>query len=171
MKNVIILCIFLSVLIIPAHSQTQADTSDAVWSIVIPSPASQDINMNQCLLGKSVDSLISKFVRNAGAWNFRVDSIYFSGADASSFKLISGIPKYIVPTGSSHSAEFLFRPSRVGIHTAQIVIITQADTLIQNIRGEGVLPVLSIVNSFIDFGKVPIGDYKDTISVITIKNI
>lgn len=171
MKNLLILLLFCLVLYIPTEAQLQSDQSDAVWSIVMPSTSCQDIDMGKVLLGKVKDSLITSFVRNTGTYKFRVDSLYFRGADATAFGLVSGFPKYDVIAGGKHQGEFRFKPARIGIHKAQIVLITQADTLIQNITGEGVEPQLQIVSNIIDFGVVNLGDQKDTFQVITIKNI
>ena len=149
----------------------QQDISDNQFSIVEPNPQSIDIDMQKCLVNHQKDSLITNFISNIGSWKFTVDSIYFQGADASSFQLVSGIPEYSIEAGHSKSAEFRFSPNRVGMHYAEIVIITQAETLRQNIQGEGVEPRLEVVSDIIDFGIVDVGDHKDTIQAITIKNI
>ncbi|MDT3739666.1 MAG: choice-of-anchor D domain-containing protein [Candidatus Kapabacteria bacterium] len=149
----------------------QEDESDNVFSIVAPSVSANDIDMLQCLVGTNMDSVVVDFVKNTGSWKFRVDSIYFQGADADAFSLVSGLPKYVVDANQVRHAEFRFIPNRVGIHSAEIVIITQAETLTQSIRGEGVSPSLEVVSDFIDFGLVDIPNYKDTLQVATIKNI
>jgi len=154
-----------------SSAQTQSDTSDTYWEVVLPIPASQNIDMKQCLVGTSKDSVVVEFVKNIGSWKFRVDSIYFRGADASAFSLVSGFPKYEVKANDTHYGEFRFKPTRVGIHTAEIVIITQSDTLIQRIRGEGVEQRLEVVGEIIDFGIVKVGRNKDTLQTATIKNI
>ena len=149
----------------------QQDQSDAVFSVVRPQAASQNVSMGKVLVATAKDSVVSGFIRNTGSWKFRVDSLYFRGADAGAFTLVSGMPRYTVEAGSAHGAEFRFLPQRTGMHTAEIVIITQSDTLTQTITGEGVEPRLQIVNSSIDFDTVRVGSYKDTLSVVTIKNI
>ncbi|MCX6146236.1 MAG: choice-of-anchor D domain-containing protein [Candidatus Kapabacteria bacterium] len=148
----------------------QEDQSDTVFSIVAPSPVSQDIDMKQCLVGISKDSLISSFVMNKGNYPFRVDSIYFTGTDASAFSQVSGFPMFIVDSNSSKTVELRFQPKRVGLHQAKINIITQTDTLVQNIIGEGVQPSFQVLNDFIDFGKVLINNKKDSLKAITIIN-
>jgi hypothetical protein len=149
----------------------QSDVSDAVFSIVEPIAASRDIDMQQVLVGSAKDSVINEFVSNVGTWKFRVDSIYIQGADASAFSLVAGFPEYYIEPNDSYFGEFRFAPNRVGIHTAEIVIVTQAETILQNIIGEGVEPRLQIVNSLIDFGAIYVGDYVDTLQAVTVKNI
>ncbi len=149
----------------------QSDTSDAVFSIVEPIAASKDINMGNVLVNSIKDSVVSPFVENTGTYKFRVDSIYIRGADASAFRLVSGLPEYEVEAGKNHFGEFNFSPKRVGHHQAEIVVITQADTLVQNITGVGVKPELEAASKVIDFGRVRLGTYKDTTDAETIKNI
>lgn len=68
------------------------------------------------------------------------------------------------------NVEFRFKPTSNGKKTAKVYIYTTVDTVISNISGEGIIPQLSVINASIDFGKVTIGEFKDTISVSTIKN-
>ncbi len=150
----------------PEGTILQEDVSDAVFSIVEPKLSSTDIDMGQVIVGEAKNSVITEFISNTGSWKFRVDSIYFRGADASAFSMVSGFPKYVVDTGLSHHAEFRFIPSRTGLHQAEIVIISQADTLIQNIIGEGVERKLQVFSDIIDFGTLEIGDYKDITKIL-----
>jgi hypothetical protein len=145
-KYLTLLLNFISIVSV-ARSQTQSDISDAVWSIVLPLSASQNVDMRQCLVGSSKDSVVINFVRNIGSWKFRVDSIYFRGADANAFRLVSGVPSYSVAANNHHFAEFRFIPQKTGDHNAEIVIITQTDTLVQTITGIGIAPQLQIMTT------------------------
>ncbi|MBX3042930.1 MAG: choice-of-anchor D domain-containing protein [Candidatus Kapabacteria bacterium] len=149
----------------------QSDVSDAHFSIVMPVPASQNVDMRQVMVGSVKDSLIENYIRNTGSYEFQVDTIYFKGADADAFDIVSGLPKYIVEPQSSMYTEFRFKPKRIGSHNAEIVIVTQSDTLYHTIRGTGVQPLVQVINPFIDFGIIQVGDTKDTIQVQTIRNI
>ncbi len=149
----------------------QSDVSDAVFSIVEPIAASRDIDLLQVLVGSVKDSVISEFVSNIGSWKFRVDSIYIQGADASAFSLVGGLPVYTIEPNDSYFGEFRFVPNRVGIHRAEIVIVTQADTIIQNIIGEGVQPRLEVITDFLDFGLVELGNERTFSDTVLIKNI
>lgn len=147
----------------------QEDSSDSVFSIVAPIPASQNIDMKQCLVGNAKDSVIQQCISNSGTYPFQVDSIIITGNDASQFSLVSGIPPLTV-TNIPLAVEFRFKPTSTGIKTAQLLIITQADTLKQTITGEGIAPTLAVVNQLIDFGKVLVNSSRDTIKALTIKN-
>lgn len=148
----------------------QKDASDSLFNVVVPIAKSKDIDFRRCEVGTSKDSLIIGAVINAGNYPFRTEAMYFRGADAQSFKIVSGFPPYTIESGQGKSVELRFTPSRIGLHSVEMVIVTQSDTIIQNVYGEGVAPILSVVNSLIDFGEVPVGDYGDT-NVVVIKNI
>ncbi len=168
-----ILIVFIAFVIIGtvAKSQTQADSSDNYWSIVVPTPKSTDIDMGKCLVGSMKDSLVVDFVQNIGSWKFRVDSIYFSGTDADAFKLVSGIPQYKLNVGENKATEFRFTPKFEGLHSAKIYIVTQAETLEYNIIGMGEEQKIQIVSDWLDFGKVEIGNENTFVDTIVIKNI
>ena len=136
MKVTCLIIIMFLMFLSSAKSQLQSDTSDSYWEVVMPSPSAIDIDMLQCLIGSSKDSVVVEFIQNVGSWKFRVDSIYFQGADVDAFLLVSGFPKYVIEASQNHFAEFRFTPKRVGIHSAEIVIVTQAETLTQSIRSE-----------------------------------
>lgn len=153
------------------ESLIQSDTSDAVFSIVAPSPAGQDVDMKQCLVSSSKDSLITTFIQNAGTYPFRVDSIAIVGTDASQFQLVSGIPPYTIGASATHAVEFRFKPTSVSSKAAQLLVYTQTDTLRQTIRGEGIAPTLQVLNDIIDFGRVLVGKQRDSLQTTTIKNI
>ncbi len=170
MKNVLVLIAMFAGFFASANAQMQSDSSDAVWSIVVPEAKSLDIDMKQCLVGDYKDSVISTFITNTGTWKIRIDSIYFTGTDADKFYLVSRICPFTLEPGETRAAEFSFQPKSVGIKTAVIKILTQVDTLTQAIRGEGVQPTLSIISDLVDFGKVEVLDKKDTL-VYLLKNI
>jgi WD40 repeat protein len=148
----------------------QDDVSDSVFSIVAPSASAQDVDMKQCLVGSTKDSMITDFIINTGQFKIGIDSIYFVGANASQFKIVGGIPPFSLDSGTSQTVGFSFTPISPGIKTAQIKIITQFDTITQMITGEGVLPLLQIVSKLIDFGRVTINKTKDTTVCIVLKN-
>ncbi|MFH1052173.1 MAG: choice-of-anchor D domain-containing protein [bacterium] len=148
--------------VIKFNSQVSAqqDVSDSVFSIVDTKILSKNVNMGEVLLGDIKDSIISDFVFNSGSWKYSVDSIYFRGPDANAFNIISGIPKYQISSGETKLAEFRFIPNRIGNHSSEIIILTQADTLFQNISGLGINPEIQVLSDFIDFGDVEVGTNK-----------
>jgi hypothetical protein len=151
-------------------SPLQLDISDTTFSIVEPIAKSKDIDMGNIIVGSIRDSVVPDFVSNIGSYPFQVKNILFTGNDASAFSLVSGSPVYKVDANKASFGEFRFSPKRTGVHQAQIQIITQSDTLIQNIRGVGVSKSIMVKNTIIDFGTVDLGQSKDTIQSATITN-
>ena len=151
-------------------SPLQQDVSDTTFHIVEPIAMSKDIDMGSIIVGSIIDSVIPDFVSNIGSYPFQVKNIFFTGNDASVFSLVSGTPMYKVDVNKVFFGEFRFAPKRSGMHEAQVHIVTQSDTLIQNIRGMGVSKSIIVKNSIIDFGSVNLGQSKDTIQSATITN-
>ncbi|MFN8361149.1 MAG: choice-of-anchor D domain-containing protein [Candidatus Kapaibacterium sp.] len=148
----------------------QIDTSDAVFTIVVPKVSSQNIDVRQCLVGSSKDSSVASFITNPGPFPCRIDSIYFTGPDASSFGLVSGVPVYTLAPNTPTVTEFRFMPRRRGIHSATIRIVTQAETIQKTIVGEGVIPSVDVLGTVINFGKILVNTTKDSLRAATIKN-
>ncbi|MDQ1266723.1 MAG: Choice-of-anchor protein, partial [Bacteroidota bacterium] len=144
----------------------QQDISDSLFSIVEPSATSIDIDMKQCLVGATKDSIITAFITNNGTYKCRIDSIFIENGDAAQFSVISRNFPVELPVGGTYSLEVGFRPASVGIKNADLFVKTQSDTLKQKITGEGIEPTLAAMAKFIDFGKVEVGDTKDTLAYI-----
>ena len=149
----------------------QSDISDAVFSIVAPEVKARDIDMKRQLVGTVKDSVIVGFIENIGSYKCRIDSIYFEGKQFDEFQVVSGIPVFTVDVSKNYNVEFRFKPKAVGIRKSTIVIITQADTLRYKITGEGIQPMVQVLNNFIDFGKVKVNENKDSLQAQTIKNV
>ena len=123
------------------------------------------------LINHSKDSIVTNFIENTGSYPCSIKSIYIQGADESAFSLVGGLPPYTIVENDSHFGEFSFQPLEAKDYQAEIVIITQADTLYQNIYGRGIEENLKVINNWIDFGAVLINEYKDTLQAVTVKNV
>lgn len=149
---------------------SQYDTSDSLFSIVSPKYETMEVDMKQVIVSEFKDSVVTAFIKNPGNYRNRVDNISIQGNDEADFDvLINDFPYYIEPQDSL-PVEFRFTPSSVGLKTSEIVVEMQADTTFVPIKGEGIQPSLIVINEDIDFGKVPLGETKDTLDAITIAN-
>lgn len=147
------------------------DRSDAVWEIIVDSrAASIDVNFGKRVVGSSVDSVITSYIRNEGKGPLRVEDITIRGGNASDFSLVSGAPPYEIPAGGSHAVEFGFKPSSTGARTASVEINAGGRTFTQSIAGEGVRPQLRLETPSIDFGATPLGTDHDTTVTALLKN-
>jgi WD40 repeat protein len=149
----------------------QEDISDSTFSIVIPSIAAKSINMGQCAVGSNKDSVVTSFLTNLTPTGVRVDTIFFEGGDAESFKLVAGIPPFNLDSNQTKDIEFRFIPQRIGEHSSTVVICFWKDTIKVQIVGEGVMPSLQIVTKILDFGKVEVGNDKVIEDTALLKNI
>jgi hypothetical protein len=154
-----------------SFAQIQADTSDNYWTVVIPQASAGNIDMRDCLVGKVKDSVIADIIENTGTYPVRIDSLYFTGSDAAYFRLLSHIlPVTIKPNGKI-SLEFGFGPVGARLHTANMIILTQTDTLVRKIIGTGYQPQLAINAKIIDFGQIEIGNERTFTDTALVKNI
>ena len=149
----------------------QSDISDSVFAIVEPNIMAHNVDMLTCLIGANRDSVFADFIHNIGSWECDIDSVYIRGRDAYAFSILSDYFIQSIKPGKYHHTEFRFRPFRIGIHEAEIVIKTQTETLLYSISGIGVASQLKTASDNIDFGTVRVFTIKDTINVITIQNI
>jgi hypothetical protein len=148
----------------------QSDVSDSLFSIVRPECAAIDVDMGQALAGNAKDSVVQAFLTNSGTYPCRIDSIYFSGGNVADFALVSPLPPFSVAAGGSRAVEFRFAPTSPEQKIADIIIRTQAEELKRTIRGICINPQIATVNNLIDFGRIPLGDNKDSLQAITIQN-
>jgi WD40 repeat protein len=147
----------------------QEDESDALWSIVIPEVEAKLIDFGTIALGDFRDSVVVGFLENKSDIPVRIDSIYIGGP-IDYFRIISGLPPLTIEANGTASVEFGFHPKAVGNMTSSVVVHTQNDTLEYDLLGNAVDINIEITNKYVDFGKVFLGDRKDTL-VAVLKNI
>ncbi|MEI6089883.1 MAG: choice-of-anchor D domain-containing protein [bacterium] len=155
----------------PDRFSIQEDQTDSVFEIVAPTLTSYEIDMKKCYTNSVKDSVIGFFIKNTGLYKCRIDSIYFKRDDVRAFKLITSFHKSVLDAGEVIGGEIRFKPNHIGNHYDEMIVITQYDTLHNVIKGEGVSQQVGVVNKIIDFGKMYLGEIKDTLSVLTIKNM
>lgn len=147
-----------------------SDVSDDLWAIVAAEVRATDVDFGEVLLDSPKDSTLSGYVQNTGGIEITVKEMRIVGPDASRFEIVSGFPSYSIAPGQSAPLELRFAPDAVRPFNAQLQIITDVDTLWQNLTGIGVNPRLRVIATIIDFGRVEIGDRKDTIVNVVVTN-
>lgn len=154
-----------------SSSGPASDVSDNLWAIVAAGVSSRDVDFGRVLVGKSVDSTLTAYIRNTGGIELEVTGMRITGADNLRFQVVSGLPPFTVPPGGTQSIELRFAPDAIRRFNAQLEIGTNIDTLVQNITGEGVAPLLRVQTTIVDFGRVEVGDAKDSIVTAVITNV
>ncbi|MFN3195779.1 MAG: choice-of-anchor D domain-containing protein [Chlorobiota bacterium] len=159
----------------PGPSQPlQSDTSDAVFSIIMPEPVIQnnDIDMGEMIVGNTKDTIVSSVICNIGDAPLHVLGVDITGGDDIDFLIPRGAGDFYLEKDECQDMMFEFTPSALGNRTAVATIRTTigdfTDTI--NIRGEGINPLIEATTDVVDFGQFELGEGKDT-NVVLIKNV
>lgn len=144
----------------------QADTSDALWSIVRPQLTARNVDMLRVRVGTSRDSLVLALATLTSGPATTVDSMWITGPQASDFSVHSRSLPFTIDATHAADAEFRFSPSGTGIRRATCFIRVGTDTLSADLVGIGVQPSLSMTTTVIDLGAHIIGTVFDsTVSI------
>ncbi len=112
-----------------------SDVSDRDWTIIVPTAISSDADFGEVFFGMEYFTVFSQSIKNTGTVPIQVNDVGVFGKDADVFSYVPTKLPQIIPKGKGMNLEFIFKPDSPGLKTAKIRIITQVDTLIQNIRG------------------------------------
>jgi hypothetical protein len=152
----------------------QSDTSDAVFSIIMPEPVIQnnDIDMGEMIVGNTKDTIVSSVICNTGDAPLHVLGVDITGGDAADFLIPRGAGDFYLEKDQCQDMMFEFTPFALGNRTAVATIRTTigdfTDTI--NIRGVGINPLIEATTDVVDFGQFELGEGKDT-NVVLIKNV
>ncbi len=152
----------------------QSDTSDAVFSIIMPEPVIQNnnIDMGQMIVGSTKDTIVSSVICNVGDAPLHVLGVDITGGNASEFLIPRGAGDFYLEKDSCQDMMFEFTPSALGNRTAVATIRTTIgdfqDTI--HIRGVGIAPVIEVTSEVVDFGVFELGQGKDT-TLFLVKNV
>ena len=153
------------------NSQKLIDSSDNVWSIVIPKVNSFDLDLKECYIGNYKDSLIKSYFENNSNWDYLIAEIKIIGTDSSAFSLVSDSKSMKIPKKSNIDVEFRFKPIKAGLNEANLMAISKYDTINQKIVGFGIEKKIKILTENIDFGEVEIGNDSIIKDIPIIQNI
>ncbi len=167
----LLLLIVILIVNMNLFAQINADSSDSVWAIVIPTAKAEDVNLGDCFVGHAKDSLIQNYIMNISNWDFLINEVKIFGIDSSSFSIISDSKNVSLAKYTNLNVEFRFNPIKAGIHNAEIMIVSPIDTLFYKIVGNGIEKKLEILTENIDFGEVEIGNDSSIFNFPLIKNI
>ncbi len=147
------------------------DISDNLWAIITAEIATQDVDFGARPVNSTNDSVVTTYLRNSGEVPLPVERITINGADRGAFEIISSLPPFTIPARGVLPVEFRFTPNRTGPFTATVIIESAIDTIQGRLDGEGVAPLLGINASIVDFGRVEVGDTKDSIVTMIVTNL
>jgi WD40 repeat protein len=148
----------------------QTDSIQCSLSIDVPLVDAMQINLGDVVVGTSKYFLLDTFLINRKEFSVKVKDIVIKGKDAENFAIISGQAPYILDSLAVSNIEILFNPKRQGLMEANLEIYLSGLTLNAKLLGSGYEPELTAMIDEIDFGKVELGDFKDSTLNMVIKN-
>ena len=153
---------------IPNSQEKPVDLSDSLWAIVAPEVESYNVDFGEVLLQQTKDSVLTEYIRNSGSIPTQVLGLNIVGAHRNDFHVVSGNTTFELRPADVWTIELGFKPTVEGERIARVQIITQADTLYQELRGVGLrskLQTVGLFGDYIDFGQVPITGRRDSIAI------
>ncbi|MCE7933318.1 MAG: choice-of-anchor D domain-containing protein [Chlorobi bacterium CHB2] len=153
-----------------APEPVQSDQSDSLWSIVRAAPLLPAIDLGKVTVGSRRDSVLTAWLCNRSSATIRVDSITLAGGDVAEFAVVSvRLPLTLLP-GECQQIEFRFAPQVVGNRGTGVQILGNFGSASSQLRGQGVLPALSVNGGLVDFGKIRLGTSRDSVATVTLSN-
>lgn len=150
----------------------QMDSTDTPFSIKIASVHASDIAFGKVLLGHAVDTTLVDIIRNYTGYPVEIKNMNISGYDAADFILTNDITfPHSLDSMGTQTLELIFSPKGYGERRALLNVIIPGDTLKLKISGTGVGTGIEKIANYIDFGTVPLGDYRDTTLSVIIRNV
>jgi hypothetical protein len=129
------------------------------------------VDFGRVVVGTTRDSIVTGIVHNTGTVPLHIDDIRIAGANQGEFLLRSAAGPYDIPSGAALSLEVEFVPSATGRRSATVDLITPNGTASIDLRGEGGVPQLAITPARIDFGQVIIGERRDSVVTMMVRNM
>ena len=150
----------------------QMDTTDCTFRIKNLELEMADIEFPPIPVYDSKDSTINEFITNNTDFNFEIRNLYLSGNSNGDFQIIkSDKTPFYLDTLTPSAITVLFRPTVPGLITDTIHILTGGGIFSAVLSGIGLDRGLISLSNLIDFGKIEIGDSKDTVITMLVKNI
>ncbi len=152
----------------------QSDTSDAVFSIIIPKPTIQNnnIDMGEMIVGNTKDTIISSVICNRGNSTLHILGVDIAGDDAADFLISRGGGDFYLEKDQCQDMMFEFTPSMSARRTTWATIRTTIGNFVDtiSITGRGINPLIEATTDVVDFGQFELGEGKDT-TLFLVKNV
>ncbi|MFP4369575.1 MAG: choice-of-anchor D domain-containing protein [Candidatus Kapaibacterium sp.] len=145
-----------------------ADTS-GIFSILEPEIEAADLDLGSHCMGGFIDSLITAYINNSGDYRIRIDSIFIDGKDKQYFEINKKLPFYLEP-GETGDIHLTFLPDIERSYNSKIVIYTQSDTLLKEIRADAINPKPHFFINEMDFGLICYNEQIDSVDISILKN-
>lgn len=147
----------------------QIDTSDCVFSISKLNVIAKDIKFPTIPYNNVYDTIVNGFIVNKMKFPVAVKSYRLSGINPEDFEIIDKNAPFTLNGIDSNTLEIRFKPTGIGSREADLEIYLPGNMIKAKLTGSSFDQGLQVLYPIIDYKKVEIGDYKDTLFV-AIKN-
>ncbi len=151
----------------------QMDTSDCLFTITKLKYDKNSLNFSDTYLGDYKDTIFSDALINLNNFQFPIRNAFLRGANINDFEITNKLINTIVDTLSTNNSVTLdvrFKPTDLGIRRAELVLDIPGNQVVIPIQGNCTKRDLEIVEGSIVFDKVDIGDFKDRIVDVIVRN-
>ncbi len=151
----------------------QMDTSDCVFTITKLKFDSKSLNFSDTYLGDYKDTIFSDALINLNDFQFPIRNAFLRGANISDFEITNNLINTIVDTlltNKSVTLDVRFKPTDLGIRKAELVLDLPGNQVVIPLQGNCTKRDLEIVEGAILFDKVDIGDFKDRVVDVIVRN-
>ena len=151
----------------------QMDTSDCVFTITKLKYDKKSLNFGDTYLGDYKDTIFSDALINLNNFQFPIRNAFLRGANITDFEITNKLINTIVdtlPTNKSVTLDVRFKPTDLGIRKVELVLDIPGNQVVIPIEGNGTRRDLEIVEGSIVFDKVDIGDFRDKVVDVIVRN-
>lgn len=151
----------------------QMDTSDCVFTITKLKFDKNDLKFPDTFLSDYKDTILSQALINLNDFQFKIKNAYLRGANKEDFEIYTNLINSVVDTvtGNNYvSIDVRFKPTAFGLRKAELVLDIPGNEVVINLEGNCTKKDLEIVQDYITFEKVDIGDFRDKVIDIAVRN-
>lgn len=151
----------------------QMDTSDCVFTITKLKYEKNDLTFSDTFLGDYKDTTLKDALINLNNFQFPIRNAYLRGANKEDFEIYTNLINSKVDTlvgNNSVSIDVRFKPIDLGLRKAELVLEIPGNQVIIQLQGNCTKKDLEVVQDYITFDKVDIGDFRDKVVEIAVRN-
>lgn len=151
----------------------QMDTSDCVFTITKLNFEKNDLLFENTFIGDYRDSTLENALVNLNNFQFPIRNAFLRGVDKDDFKIFSELKNQVIDTLNSNNSISLnarFSPKTIGLKKAELVLDIPGSEVIIQLSGLATKKDLEVVTNYILFDKVDIGDFRDKVVDVAVRN-
>ncbi|MFH1051544.1 MAG: T9SS type A sorting domain-containing protein [bacterium] len=149
----------------------QMDSTDCPIDINHADVLAFDHKLPDVITGQTNQFYLDTFLLNRSPFLIRIKDIRLKGKNPGDFQIVNKEKITELDSLSVQPLEIIFSPLNDGLRECDIEIDIPGETLVSKISGNGFQPELAVSTDYIDFGKVDLGEFKDTMLTLLIKNV